>query len=50
MTPCPEVAFLLEQIARVQRFATAMNNEGDRKRFEKMALIARFEGLPDALS
>ena len=28
--------FLLEQIARVQRFARAMSNDADRDRFEEM--------------
>ena len=29
--------FLLEQIARAQRFAQAMNTDADRERFEKLA-------------
>jgi hypothetical protein len=35
--------FLLEQIARAQRFAQAMNTEADRERFEKMAADLRTE-------
>ncbi|MBP1294208.1 hypothetical protein [Bradyrhizobium elkanii] len=35
--------FLLEQIARIQRFATAMSNEEDRARFEKLAADYRRE-------
>jgi hypothetical protein len=35
--------FLLEQIARAQRFAQAMNTEADRERFEKMAADYRSE-------
>jgi hypothetical protein len=35
--------FLLEQIARVQRFAAAMNTDADRERFEKMAADYRSE-------
>lgn len=35
--------FLLEQIARAQRFAQAMNTETDRERFEKMAADLRTE-------
>jgi hypothetical protein len=35
--------FLLEQIARAQRFAQAMNTEADRERFEKMAAELRTE-------
>jgi hypothetical protein len=35
--------FLLEQIARAQRFAQAMNTEADRERFKKMAADLRAE-------
>jgi hypothetical protein len=35
--------FLLEQIARAQRFAQAMNTVADRERFEKMAADLRAE-------
>jgi hypothetical protein len=35
--------FLLEQIARVQRLAAAMNTDDDRQRFEKMAADYRRE-------
>lgn len=35
--------FLLEQIARAHRFAAAMNNDADRKHFEKMAADYRSE-------
>jgi hypothetical protein len=35
--------FLLEQIARLQRFAAAMNIDADRERFEKMAADYRRE-------
>jgi hypothetical protein len=35
--------FLLEQIARAQRFARAMNTDADRERFEKMAADLRRE-------
>lgn len=35
--------FLLEQIARAQRFAQAMNTDADRERFEKMAADYRSE-------
>jgi hypothetical protein len=35
--------FLLEQIARAQRFAAAMNTDADRERFEKMAADYRNE-------
>lgn len=35
--------FLLEQIARAQRFARAMNTDADRERFEKTAADLRRE-------
>lgn len=35
--------FLLEQIARAQRFAPAMNTDADRERFEKTAAELRRE-------
>lgn len=35
--------FLLEQIARAQRFARAMNTDVDRERFEKIATDLRSE-------
>jgi hypothetical protein len=35
--------FLLEQIARAQRFAQAMNTAADRERFEKMTADLRAE-------
>jgi hypothetical protein len=35
--------FLLEQIARAQRFAQAMNTDADRKRFEQMAAAYQSE-------